>query len=206
MKIKICGITSLEDALCAVHAGADALGFVFYDKSPRYIDPNAAKKIIRALPPFINSVGLFVNQTPEVIKTIVQQTHINTAQLHGDETPEAFRSFDFPFIRATRVNEDSNLATIGAQWQQAGACGHLLDAFSDTQYGGTGKSFNWKLIPKESPLPLILAGGLTPDNVQSSLDHFNGWGIDVSSGVEQQPGVKSHQKIIDFIHTARSIC
>ena len=199
-KIKICGITNIEDALCAVAAGADAIGFVFYDKSPRYVHPETVKQIISTLPPFVTTVGLFVNAGVETVAATVQMTGIKVIQLHGDEAPEECDFASHPVIKAVRVKDASSLA--GIEKYRVSAL--LLDAWNDQQYGGTGESFDWQLARNlTGQLPLILAGGLNSDNVAEAIRVVNPYAVDVSSGVEESPGHKDHDKIHKFIQQVR---
>ena len=199
-RIKSCGITKQEDALCAIAAGADALGFVFYKKSPRYVLPETVQQIISLLPPFVTTVGLFVNAGVDVIEQTVQRTGINVIQLHGDESPEECRFSSTPVIKAVRVKDADSLA--GIERYRVSAL--LLDAWNDQQYGGTGESFNWQLVRNlTGPFPLILAGGLNPDNVAEAIRVVNPYAVDVSSGVETSPGEKDHNKIRKFIQQVR---
>ncbi|MDX2479815.1 MAG: phosphoribosylanthranilate isomerase [Desulfuromusa sp.] len=201
-RIKICGITNLEDALCAVDAGADALGFVFYAKSPRYVLPEQVGQIISKLPPFVTTVGLFVNAAPETIKQAMRTAGLNVVQLHGDEAAEDCYLNPYPVIKAVRIKDADSLAGI----DQYSVSALLLDAWSDQQYGGTGESFDWQLAKKlTDQLPLILAGGLSPDNVAQAIQVVNPYAVDVSSGVEVRPGAKDHDKIRQFIQQVRQI-
>ena len=199
-KIKICGITNIEDALFAAEAGADALGFVFYEKSPRYVSPETVDQIISMLPPFVTTVGLFVNAGGEVIETTVRLSGINVIQLHGDETPEECGFAPHPVIKAVRVKDAGSLA--GVERYPVSAL--LLDAWNDQQYGGTGESFDWQLVRNlTGKLPLVLAGGLNPDNVAEAIRVVAPYAVDVSSGVEISPGKKDHDKIRKFIQQVR---
>jgi len=199
-KIKICGITNIEDALFAVEAGADALGFVFYEKSPRYISPEAVKQIVSELPPFVTTVGLFVNATIETIEQTMRLTGVSVIQLHGDETPADCIFAGHPVIKAVRIKDAGSL--IGIEKYRVSAL--LLDAWNDQQYGGTGESFDWQLARKlTGKQPLILAGGLNPDNVAEAIRVVDPYAVDVSSGVEESPGRKDHGKIHKFIQQVR---
>ncbi len=199
-KIKICGITNIEDALFAAEAGADALGFVFYEKSPRYVSSETVKKIVSMLPPFVTTVGLFVNAGVEAIETTVRLSGIDVIQLHGDETPEECGFAPHPVIKAVRVKDAGSLA--GVEKYPVSAL--LLDAWNDQQYGGTGESFNWQLARNlTGQLPIILAGGLNPDNVAEAIRVVAPYAVDVSSGVEISPGKKDHDKIRKFIQQVR---
>ena len=201
-KVKICGITNLEDALCVVAAGADALGFVFYAKSPRYIHPEKVAQIVSKLPPFVTTVGLFVNADPETIRQTMGVTGLNVIQLHGDELPEDCCLFSSPVIKAVRVKDVGSLAGIDEYKVSA----LLLDAWNDQQYGGTGESFDWQLAKKlTGNLPIILAGGLTPDNVAQAIQMINPYAVDVSSGVEERPGHKDYKKVREFIKKVKAV-
>lgn len=201
-RVKICGITKLEDALCAVEAGADALGFVFYEKSPRYITPLKAQRIVAALPPFVTTVGLFVNKPQDNIRRIMTQARLQVVQLHGDEKPEDCRDLEpWQVIKALRVKNAESL--VGADEYPVDAL--LLDAWSGNQYGGSGKSFDWDLLTDlNARVPLVLAGGLGPDNVAEAVARVRPFAVDVSSGVEESPGRKDHQKIINFIKQVKN--
>ena len=200
-KIKICGITNIEDALFAAEAGADALGFVFYEKSPRYVSSETVKKIVSMLPPFVTTVGLFVNAGVESIETTVRLSGINVIQLHGDETPEECGFAPHPVIKAVRVKDAGSLA--GVEKYPVSAL--LLDAWNDQQYGGTGESFNWQLARNlTGQLPIILAGGLTPDNVAEAIRVVAPYAVDVSSGVEASPGIKDVSRINAFVLAVRN--
>jgi len=199
-RVKICGITNLEDALCAVMAGADALGFVFYKGSPRYILPAEAGNIVSALPPFVTTVGLFVNAGSETIRQTMQTAGLGVVQLHGDETSAECCLDPYPVIKAVRVRDAGSLA--GTEQFKVSAL--LLDAWSDQQYGGTGEIFDWQLAKKlTGENPLILAGGLDPENVAEAIQVVNPYAVDVSSGVEKSPGNKDHDKVRQFIQQVR---
>jgi phosphoribosylanthranilate isomerase len=200
IRVKICGITNLEDALDAVAAGADALGFVFYKKSPRYVPPLKVQRIVSELPPFVTTVGLFVNEVTEKIVQTMTMTRLNVVQLHGDELPEDCRLEPYPVIKALPVRDAESLRGIDNYPVSA----LLLDAWSGQQYGGTGKSFDWQLAKNlTGRIPLILAGGLNSDNVAEAIRVVNPYAVDVSSGVEERPGCKDNKKIIEFIQQVR---
>lgn len=194
-KIKICGLTKKDQALEIAYLGVDALGFIFYPKSPRYINPDDARKIIQVLPPFVKTVGVFVDEPFDQIIKIVRQSSIDLVQLHGAETPEYCRHLSkarIPWIKAFRV-KDSFDAEILKKYP---AKHFLLDAWSDDAYGGTGKTIDWeKIKPLFQEYHLILAGGLNPDNVATAINTTHPHGIDVSSGVEHKPGDKSILKV-----------
>ncbi len=200
VKVKICGITSVEDALHAVDAGADALGFVFHGASPRNVSPDQAAAIIRELPPFVQAVGLFVNSDGSMVNAVADQCRLDLVQLHGDETPEYCESIKRRVIKAFRVRDISSLDPIG-NYRVAGI---LLDAYSPAAYGGTGITFNWEIASDAVRLGhVILAGGLTPENVRRAVEMVEPFGVDVSGGVEQAPGKKDPEKIRRFIRAAK---
>ena len=196
-RVKICGFTHVEQAQFAAQMGVDALGLVFYPPSPRAIDSTQAQAIIRSLPPFVTIVALFVNETAERINQILKQTGADMIQFHGDESPEFCRAFARPFIKAIRVQEDTDI--IAESKRYTGARGLLLDAWHPNSHGGTGIQFNWNQIPEQCALPLILAGGLTPDNIQQALQTSQLDTVDISSGVEFAKGQKSPKKISIFL-------
>lgn len=204
IKIKICGITRIEDALCAVESGADAIGFVFYPRSPRYITPEKAKEIISSIPPFITTVGVFVNEKMDTLIDMASYTGIDIVQLHGDEPPEYCHSLGRRFIKAFRIKENFDIEKIG-QYKQASA--FLLDTYHTESPGGTGKVFDWnRAIEAKKYGKIILAGGLNPENVAGAIKKVNPYGVDVSSGVETGvKGIKDHDKIRAFIKVVRSI-
>ena len=200
-KIKICGITTLEDALFAIACGADALGFVFYPQSPRFITLEAAAKIIEKLPPFVTICGLFVNATASEVNKAIS-TRISLLQFHGNETPDFCQQFDFPYIRAIQAQNEQILALAQKHYSQARAL--LVDSYDPKLYGGSGQGFDWLMIPNELRHKIILAGGLNPANVCKAIEQIQPFAVDVSSGVESQKGIKSHSKIKAFctaVHT-----
>jgi phosphoribosylanthranilate isomerase len=194
IKVKICGITNYEDAMFAAESGAHALGFIFAE-SPRRIKPEDARSIIRRLPPFIKNVGVFVDETPEKIKEIISRSGIDLIQLHGKEMPETCEQFMPNVIKAIRVKDDSVLKDIPLY--KGKVIGLLLDTYSEKIAGGTGKLFNWDLAIKikNMGMPIILAGGLKPANIMAAISIVRPYAIDVSSGVEEKPGKKSHTLI-----------
>ncbi len=200
-RIKICGITSVEDGLAAAEAGADAIGFVFYAKSPRYIDPARAAEIARALPPFVDVVALFVNEAPEVVRSVLATVPVNILQFHGDEDESYCRQFDRPYYKAARMRPELDLVQYAASFPSAQAI--LLDAFVEG-YGGGGHTFDWSLIPTALSRPIVLSGGLTVDNVTEAVRCVRPPAVDVSSGVEISKGVKDHAKIAAFIAGVRN--
>jgi phosphoribosylanthranilate isomerase len=201
VRVKICGITQLGDALAAINAGADALGFVFYDASSRHINTDKAAGIIKEIPPFVNKVALFVNPSYEYVCKVLESTSIDVLQFHGDEGEAFCNSFNRPYMKAIRIQKDSNLDEIAASYHSA--CGLLVDTFDSHQYGGTGKTFNWALLPNKCSLPLILAGGLTTDNVHEAISSTAVYAVDVSSGVEKTKGVKDHALIQQFMREVK---
>jgi len=205
VKVKICGITSYEDARAAVEAGADALGFVFYDKSPRFINPVKAAGIISRLPPFIQTVGLFVNEETAQVNWTADYCGIDVVQLHGDETPEDCLEVKRRVIKAFRVQKIISLDPL-EKYQDYQVAGYLLDAWSPDAYGGTGRTFNWELAQAAKQYgPVILAGGLTPENVAEAIRVVSPYGVDVSSGVESAPGKKDLEKVKEFIRVAKGL-
>lgn len=197
-RVKICGITRIEDALCAVNSGADSLGFVFYDKSPRAIQPDVAADIIRQLPAFITTTALFVNAEAEYIDRVISKTRIDLLQFHGDEDPEFCNRFSRPYLKALRMKPGLDLEAECQRFNTSQAI--LLDAYRPGVPGGTGEVFDWELIPHPHPAPIILAGGLTCDNVAEAVNTVQPYAIDVSGGVEQSKGIKDAVKIDKFIN------
>ena len=201
IRVKICGITRQEDALHAVRCGADALGFVFYSQSPRCLDPQRAKSIIAALPPFITTVGLFVNEAPARIREIASLCGLDVIQLHGDETPQQCQVDGYRVVKALRVRDEESLAAA----DEYPVAALLLDAWVPDQYGGTGRTFNWQLASRLARRrAVILAGGLNPENVAAAVDEVRPYGVDVSSGVESSPGCKDPGKLAAFIANAKN--
>lgn len=201
VRVKICGITNPDDAQAAVDAGADALGFVFFKDSPRYIRPAEARGIISQLPPFVVAVGVVVNESAETITAIAAEAGLDCIQLHGDEPPILCRSYR-RVIRAVRVTSLASLAPVAACRGLASA--FLIDTFTPDSMGGTGLTFNWDIAVEARQYgPVILAGGLTPDNVAAAVRHVRPYGVDVSSGVEREKGKKDHDKMRLFIRRAK---
>jgi len=201
VRVKICGITNSEDALLAIEAGADALGFVFFQGSPRYISPEKAADIIRRLPPFVQTVGLFVNEEPATVNSVADLCGLDVIQLHGEETPGYCESVRRRVIKAFRVKDIRTLDSL-AQYQVSGC---LLDAWSPAARGGTGLTFNWDIAAEATKRGhrIVLAGGLTPDNVAECIRQVRPYGVDVSSGVESAPGLKDASSIRLFIERAK---
>jgi len=203
-KVKICGITRLPDALAAVEAGADALGFMFYEGSKRNLSPAAAAAIIRALPPFVAKVGVFVNASAETVRAVVAECGLDTLQFHGEETPEFCRQFaPLKVIKAFRIQDAASLKPLPDFAVDA----WLLDSYVAGQRGGTGERFNWELAAqaKELGRPVILAGGLTPENVADAVQQVWPFGVDVSSGVETAPGQKDAGLVQRFVGLVREV-
>ena len=196
-RIKICGITRPEDARAAAELGADAIGLVCYAPSPRNVGVEQARAIIAAVPPFVTVVGLFVDPSQDQVESVLRRCPLGLLQFHGDEAPDFCRGFGLPYIKAARVRADADLVQYLSPYRDAQ--GWLLDAYHDRLYGGTGESFDWKLIPRHLARPLILSGGLTPDNVGAAVRQLRPWAVDVSSGVEAAKGVKDAAKIAAFI-------
>ena len=200
--VKICGITRLEDALAAIRAGAHAIGFVFYQPSPRYIAPAAAAPIVRSLPPFITSVGLFVDAPDAEVRATVAQAPVQLLQFHGAEPPEYCRSFGRPYMKAVRMGPEVDLLQYARDYHDAKAL--LLDAYVDGLHGGSGVTFDWSRVPAGVPLPLIVSGGLTVENVGDAVRRVRPCAVDVSSGVESAKGIKDAGKIAAFIAGVRN--
>ena len=200
-KIKICGFTRPQDAQAAAELGADAVGLVFYAQSKRCVDAAQAAEIAAALPPQVAKVALFVNESAEQIRRILGAVPIDIVQFHGDEAPEFCRQFGKPYWKAVRVQSAQDITEAAERYTDAAAL--LLDAHIEGQYGGTGQVFDWRLLPETLPLPWILSGGLNPGNVAAALRQTGAAWLDVSSGVEQAPGIKNLDLMADFIQKAR---
>ena len=198
VRSKICGLTSVADALAAVDAGADAIGLVFYPPSKRAISLTQAQAIVRALPAFVSVVALFVDAKPEAVRQVLSALPLSVLQFHGQESAAYCQQFDFPYIKAVQVRPDLNLLEYANQYPQAQ--GLLLDAYVAGEAGGTGQRFDWALIPPNLPLPLILSGGLTPENVVDAIAQVRPYAVDVSSGVESAPGQKNVEKMQAFVN------
>ncbi len=204
VKVKVCGITNLEDAQAAVEAGADALGFVCYRKSPRFVDAEVIRAIVSELPPFVLPVGVFVNEEQKVVRDLLDRCGLVLAQLHGDETAAYCESLGRPVLKAIRLQSRSDFLALAEFKGRALVRGILVDAFSDAAYGGTGHRVDWNLAAEASQLGrVILAGGLTPENVGEAIKIVRPYGVDVSSGVEANPGRKDHAKVRAFIKAAK---
>jgi phosphoribosylanthranilate isomerase len=204
VKVKICGITNRADGLVAAEAGADALGFVFYERSPRFVRVEAAAEITRQLPPFLVKVGVFVNAPEELVFQAIAACGLNLAQFHGNETPEYCRQFGVMSMKAFRIRDAESLRGLPDYATDA----WLLDAYSADKLGGTGEKFNWDLAIEAQKLaggrPVFLAGGLTPESVAEAVRRVQPYGVDVSSGVEVAPGRKDHEKVRAFVKQAKA--
>lgn len=203
IKVKICGITNLEDALLAIESGADALGFVFYNKSSRYCSPEDAFLISKKLPPFVSIVGLFVNAKKEEIDKILAMNFLNAIQFHGEEKASFCEQFNFPYFKAFGVNKDLDLIQYEKEFSQAKA--FLLDNFDPVQKGGTGKIFDWNILKDLNVRkPIIIAGGLNSENIISLIDLYIPYAVDVSGGVESEKGKKDKLKLSRFISIVKN--
>jgi phosphoribosylanthranilate isomerase len=196
-RTKICGLTREQDVEAAVKAGADAIGLVFYPPSPRAVTPDQATLLAARVPAFVSVVGLFVNPEREEVLRTLEQVPLDLLQFHGDEVPELCASFGRRWIKAVRVRASGDIEAAFRRYEAAS--GLLADAWSPDKFGGTGKSFNWDLIPGERPMPLILAGGLASDNVAGAVRQVRPWAVDVSGGVESSKGIKDSSRMTDFI-------
>ena len=196
VKVKICGVTNLDDALSSIRFGADALGFNFYPKSPRYMAPEAAASIIKQLPPFVVKVGVFVNEKYDLVRDVIQRTQIQSVQFHGDEEPEFCDRFGMNVIKAFRAGEKPERIS-----RYKSLSGILIDSPREGYYGGTGKSFDWKLMKEYRSLekPVILSGGLSADNVIEAIEAVHPYAVDACSRLEKSPGVKEHGLLKLFI-------
>jgi phosphoribosylanthranilate isomerase len=201
VRVKICGITRVEDALAAAAAGADAIGLVFYAKSPRAVGIEQARAIIAALPPFVTTVGLFVDIECDELQRILANVPLDLLQFHGDESPEQCESVNRPYIKALRVKAGDDIAVQVNRYP--GAKGILLDTYVEGVPGGTGEAFDWSLVPEGLSKPVILAGGLHADNVASAVARVRPYAVDVSGGVEASKGIKDAEKVGAFIRAAR---
>ncbi|OMH38701.1 phosphoribosylanthranilate isomerase [Motiliproteus sp. MSK22-1] len=196
-RVKICGITRVEDAAAAVDAGADAIGLVFYDPSPRSVAIQQAVEICQAIPAFVTVTALFVDAPVEQVRDVLSQVPVDLLQFHGDESPQYCRSFSRPYIKAIRVREGLDVPAFARQFPCSKAL--LLDAYRPGVPGGTGETFDWGLIPENLDLPVILAGGLNPDNIESAVAQVRPFAVDVSGGVEAAKGIKDSQLVNQFI-------
>jgi phosphoribosylanthranilate isomerase len=202
-RIKICGITREQDAQAAANSGADAIGLVFYEKSPRYVTVPQAIHIASAVPPFVSNVGLFVNASMDYVHAVLDEVPLDALQFHGEETPEFCAQFGRPWLKAIRIRPDEDLVQCAARYSDAQ--GLLLDAYVEGTHGGTGAVFDWKLVPYKLPLPVILSGGLNAGNVAEAIRQVRPYAVDVSSGVEASKGIKDAAKIAAFIKEVNNV-
>jgi phosphoribosylanthranilate isomerase len=201
-RAKICGITRVQDGLDAVRFGAHAIGLLFYAPSPRSVTVEQARAVVDALPPFVTAVGLFVNADAAAVRSTLAAVPLQLLQFHGDETPEYCAAFGVPYLKAVRVRPGVDLLQYAQNFH--GARGLLLDAYVEGVRGGTGATFDWALIPRSLPLPIVLSGGLDPDNVGAAVRAVRPWAVDVSSGVESAKGIKDAVKIEAFMNGVRN--
>lgn len=202
VRVKVCGITRVEDALAAVQHGADAIGFVFWQESARFVSPMQAREIVLRLPPFVSVVGVYVDPFPEWVEETSVIAGLSLLQFHGQESPEFCNQFILPYIKALRVREGMDLLQYGELYQNAK--GLLLDTYTAGMPGGTGQVFDWSMVPLDFPSPLILSGGLHPDNVANAIRQVRPWAVDVSSGVEITKGIKDVNKISAFMQGVKN--
>jgi phosphoribosylanthranilate isomerase len=202
-RIKICGITREQDLRAVAYSGADAIGLVFYDKSPRHVSIQQAAELMRHVPPFVTVVGLFVNPSLDYVRQVLANVSLDILQFHGEESPEFCQQFGKPYLKAIRVKAGVDLVECAARY--AGAQGLLLDAFVEGTQGGTGESFDWALIPQNLSLPVILSGGLHAGNVAAAVKQVRPYAVDVSSGVEASKGIKDAAKVAAFIKEVKQI-
>lgn len=206
VKVKVCGITNAEDAWTAVEAGADALGFIFYKQSPRYVVPAVASRIIAELPPLIVTVGVFVNEGMATVRSIMDTCGLAMAQLHGDENASYCHELSRPSMKALRLKDRGSLLALAEYQGRGGVRGFVLDTFSELTYGGTGQVTDWALAADVAKSArVLLAGGLTPDNVTEAIRTVHPYGVDVNSGVESAPGKKDPAKVRAFLEAVRVV-
>lgn len=202
VRIKICGITCVEDALYAAQCGVDAIGLVFVERSPRYVTVARAASIVAALPPFVTTVGLFVDAPEQLITHVLDAMPLDTLQFHGNESPQQCRIYGRSYLKAIRMKDDIDLQQQAERY--ADASGLLLDTYHPGVAGGTGEAFDWTRVPKTLKKPIILAGGLTPENVGAAIRATSPYAVDVSSGVEESKGVKSPSMVRTFIEQVKT--
>lgn len=203
VRVKFCGFTRVKDAVFAAHLGADAIGLVFYKPSPRNVSVSTAQQIVAALPPFISKIGLFVNATQAEVQHILSNIPLDCLQFHGDENEDFCRSFSLPYIKAIRMSSDIDVSQLIQRYTSAS--GILLDAWHEKIVGGTGKTFDWARVPMNSPIPIILAGGLTVDNVADAIQCVHPYAVDVSGGIESAKGIKDQENMTTFINEVNKI-
>jgi phosphoribosylanthranilate isomerase len=196
-RIKMCGITRVQDAAAAIASGTDAIGLIFYAPSPRNVPIETAREIARSVPPFVSRVALFVNPTAQAVRAVLDQVPIELLQFHGDESAEFCASFGRPYLKAARVRPGFDLLKYLGTFDSA--AGWLLDAYRADRFGGTGEAFDWLLIPAQLDRPLVLSGGLDPGNVAEAVRQVRPWAVDVSSGIEASAGIKDAQKMQAFV-------
>lgn len=201
IRVKICGITSAADAKTAVAAGADAIGLVFYTQSPRAVSIEQARNIAASVGPFVTVVGLFVDADEAFVREVLANVGLHVLQFHGNESREFCEQFERPYMKAIRMRPELDLTQLINDYASATAI--LLDAYRKGVPGGTGETFDWQRVPAQSPLPIVLAGGLSPENIASAIQATQVYGVDVSGGVESSPGKKDSQKVKQFIDNAR---
>jgi len=201
MRVKICGITNLEDALICSENGADALGFILYNRSKRFIEPDKAKSIIKQLPAFIIKMGVFVNEDADKVNEIAQFTGLNAVQLHGDESPDYVKKIRYPVVKSFRINKEFDFSVLKKYPDYI----YLLDSYSTSEYGGTGKTIDWNLIPENLKGKIILAGGITEKNVQEIHWIIRPAAVDVSSSLEVYPGKKEKMKVERFLKIVKAL-
>ena len=201
-RIKMCGITREEDAIAAVRAGADAIGFIFWKSSPRYVVPAKAGAIIRQIGPFVTAVGVFVNPSDEEVREVIRESGVNALQFHGEEPPDFCSRFGLPFVKAFKVGQGGDLLESTGRYRAAS--GWLFDAFDPRLVGGTGEVFDWTLLPEALARPLILSGGLHAGNVGEAIRRVRPFAVDVSSGIEADKGIKDAEKMAAFVHGVRN--
>ncbi len=200
-RVKICGFTQADDAVAAANLGVDAIGLVFYPPSPRHVSIEQAKKIVQALPAFVSVVALFVDEQEVQIRNVLEQLPIDCLQFHGDESAEACRLYNKPYMKALRVKPELDIMATAEEYQDAAAL--LLDAYHPGIKGGSGSQFDWNLIPENCPLPVVLAGGLQVDNARQAVETVKPYALDVSSGVESSKGIKDVAKMAAFIQAIK---
>lgn len=202
-RVKICGLTREQDVRVAVEAGADAIGLVFYEPSPRYVELQQARQLASMVPPFVTVVGLFVNAGQAEIEEVLSKVKLDLLQFHGDESAGFCEQFSRPYIKALRVADDTDIAACAGQYSSAK--GLLLDTYQAGVPGGTGAVFNWQSIPQDLPLPIILAGGLNSGNVVQAIEQVQPYAVDVSGGLEQGKGIKDTNKIYTFMQEVQGV-
>lgn len=202
-RVKICGITRVEDALAVAQLGADAIGLVFYNRSPRRVSVDQARAIARSLPPFVTRVGVFLDLDDEDVQAAIAAVGLDVLQFHGDEPAETYRAFGRPYIKAVRMQDGVDLYV--EQQVYADAAGLLLDAYVANMPGGSGQAFDWSRVPQDLEKPVILAGGLTPDNVRAAITAVRPFAVDVSTGVEKSKGIKDVAKVSAFIKNVKEV-